>query len=85
MALKGANRQGLELIGYVRRPEAASLALNLGVVDRAELDLTKVVEGADLVVIATPPLAIKEILTQMSLEKPALFGCSPWPTAQKTM
>ncbi len=70
LALKGANRQELELIGYARRPEVASLALNLGVVDRAELDLTRVVEGADLVVIATPPLAIKEILTQIAAHLP---------------
>ena len=70
LALKGANWQELELIGYARRPEVASLALNLGVVDRAELDLTRVVEGADLVVIATPPLAIKEILTQIAAHLP---------------
>ncbi len=70
LALRRAKRQGLELIGHVRRPETASLALKLGAVDQAELDLTAAVKGADLVVIATPPLAIKDILTQIAPHLP---------------
>jgi prephenate dehydrogenase len=40
--------------GYVRRPEAATEAVRLGVVDAATCDLAAAVGGADLVVFCTP-------------------------------
>lgn len=40
--------------GYVRRAEVAEACLQKGAVDSASLDLARVVEGADLVVLCTP-------------------------------
>ncbi len=56
----------LEITGYVRRPEAASLAMSLGVVDRVETSLDAAVKGAGMVVIATPVLTIKEIMSRIA-------------------
>jgi len=58
--------KNLEIIGYVRRPEAASLAMNMGMVDRVETSLEDTVKEAEMVIIATPVLVIKEILSQIS-------------------
>jgi len=55
----------LELVGFARRPEVASKALSIGAVDRAEGNLLSAVEEANLVIIATPVVAIKEILAQI--------------------
>ena len=55
----------LELVGFARRPEVASKALSIGAVDRAEANLLSAVEEANLVIIATPVVAIKEILAQI--------------------
>jgi len=55
----------LELVGFARRPEVASKALSIGAVDRAEGNLLSAVEDASLVIIATPVVAIKEILAQI--------------------
>lgn len=66
LALKSTNKSGWEIVGYVRRPEAASIALSLGVVDEVETNLIRAVKEATLVVIATPVLTIKEILSQIS-------------------
>ena len=55
----------LELVGFARRPEVASKALSIGAVDRAEGNLLSAVEEASLVIIATPVVAIKEILAQI--------------------
>ena len=66
LALKNVSELGWEIVGYVRRPEAASMALSLGVVDRAETNLRKAVKEADLVIIATPVLTVKGILSQIA-------------------
>ncbi len=66
LALKRANVQGLELVGYARRPEVALQALKLGAVDNAKSSLASTVEGANLVIIATPVMAIKEVLGQIA-------------------
>jgi prephenate dehydrogenase len=65
--------KNLEIIGYVRRPEAASLAMSLGMVDRVETSLEETVKEAEMVIIATPILVIKEILSQISGSLP--HGC----------
>jgi len=66
LALKRANWQQAEVVGYVRRHEAGSLALKLGVVDRVESTLSETVKGANIVIIATPILAIKDIFSQIA-------------------
>lgn len=65
--------KNLEIIGYVRRPEAASLAVNMGMVDRVETSLENTVKQAEIVIIATPVLVIKEILSQIAGSLP--HGC----------
>ena len=66
LALKQADESGCDIVGYVRRPEVKSTALSLGVVDRVETSLAATVTNADLVIIATPVLAIKDILSQIA-------------------
>ena len=70
VALKEVSEPGWEIVGYVRRPGAVSIALGLGAVDRAETNLRKAVKEADLVIIAIPVLTIKQILSQIA-------GCLP--------
>jgi len=66
LALKQLGEPGWEIVGCVRRPEAASMALSLGVVDRVETNLRRAVKEADLVIIATPVLTVKEILSKIA-------------------
>ena len=65
LALKQANEPGRDIVGYARRHKTASTALRLGAIDRAETNLTDVVREAEIVIIATPVLTIKEILSQI--------------------
>ncbi len=66
LALKQTNEPGWEVVGYLRRSEAVSDVLKLGVVDRVEMDLEHAVDGAELVIIATPVLAIREVLAHIA-------------------
>jgi prephenate dehydrogenase len=66
MALRKADA-GFEVVGFARRPEVSSRALELGAVDRTEVSLLSAVKGADLVIISTPAMAIKEILAEMGV------------------
>ena len=70
LALKQADWQGAEVIGYVRRQEIGSLALKLGAVDKVESNLRDVVRGADIVIIATPVLTVKDIFVQIAHDLP---------------
>ena len=66
LALKRANWREAEITGYVRRPEVGSMAISSGFVDKVELNLKDTVKNADLVIIATPVLTIKDILAQIA-------------------
>lgn len=55
-----------EIIGYVRRPEAAAKAVQLGIADRVEVTLESAVSQASIVVLAPPPLAMEAMLKQIS-------------------
>ena len=68
LALKQTNWRDVEIVGYVRRPEVGSLALGLGAVDKIELGLEETVRNADLVIIATPVLTIKDIFSQIAAQ-----------------
>jgi prephenate dehydrogenase len=70
LALKQAKGDELEIIGFARRPETASEAVRRGVVDRTEAQLARAVSGADVVVIATPVLAVKDILRDIAEHLP---------------
>jgi prephenate dehydrogenase len=73
LTLKQLAKSGFDIVGYVRRPEIASTALSSKVVDRIETSLAETVKEADLVIIATPVLTIKEILSQIAGH--LLAGC----------
>jgi prephenate dehydrogenase len=66
LALKQANWRQAEVVGYVRRHEVGSLALELGAVDKVESNLRETVKGAKIVIIATPILTIRDILSQIA-------------------
>ncbi|MCK4362470.1 MAG: prephenate dehydrogenase/arogenate dehydrogenase family protein [Dehalococcoidia bacterium] len=64
LALRRAEA-GFEVVGSARRPEVASRALEIGAVDRTEGSLISAVKDAELVLIATPAMAMKEILAEI--------------------
>ncbi len=68
LALRSA---GHEVAGYARKPRVAALALERGAVDRAAKSLTSAVKKADIVIIAAPVLAVKDILSAISSDVPA--------------
>jgi prephenate dehydrogenase len=51
-----------EIVGYGRNLNNMQLAVSMGVIDRAEVSLAKAVEGADIVVLATPIAAMQETI-----------------------
>ncbi len=71
LALKRAGVAEMEISGFSRNPATASKALSLGVIDKAEADLTAAVERASMVIIATPVLAIRDILQQIAAHLPS--------------
>ncbi len=70
LALKQLAKSRWSIVGYARRREVASLALKLGVVDTAETSLANAVREAEIIIIATPVLTIKEILAQIANHLP---------------
>jgi prephenate dehydrogenase len=68
MALKQANWRRAEIIGYARRRETASLARKFGAVDSIELDCRKAVNGADIIIVATPVLVVRDIFELIASE-----------------
>ena len=62
LALKRAKVSGLEVVGHDKEPRHASTARKRGAVDRTHFNLPATVEGARLVIIATPVMAIREVL-----------------------
>ena len=62
LALKGAKLDGVEIVGHDKERAAAAQAEKVGAVDRAEHNLPRAVEGAGMVIIATPVLAVRETM-----------------------
>lgn len=71
LALKQADWQKAEIVGYVRRSELSSIVLSSGAVDNVESSLKATVRGADLIIIATPVLTIKDIFSQIAADLPS--------------
>jgi len=67
LALKAA---GAEVVGYARRPETASTALARGVVDRCGSEMQSTIKGADIIIIATPVLTVKDVLVEIAAYLP---------------
>jgi len=57
-----AGQPALEIVGFDSNLDRQSQAKKISAVDRTEWELRKVVENADLVILAAPVLALKEIL-----------------------
>ncbi len=54
-----------EIVGYGRRPAALQRAVELGVIDHAEVTLAAAVQGAEIVVLAVPVGAMADLLTEL--------------------
>lgn len=63
LALRQGKRSTWKIVGYSRRKQTIESALARGAIDRGEDNLKDAVGEADLIVIATPVLAVKEILS----------------------
>jgi len=79
LALRQKERSGWEIVGYSRHQETVAKASSSGVIERGETNLKDAVKKADFVIIATPVMTIKEILSEISLHLPA--GCIVTDTA----
>ena len=55
-----------EVVGWGRRASHLQQAVDLGVIDRFDLDLGAAVEGADLVVVAVSPLAMEAVFGSLA-------------------
>jgi len=65
MALKRCAACDMEIVGYARRVETAQEALRLGAVDRVVDTLRDAVEGAAIVVLTTPVVAMQELFKEI--------------------
>lgn len=65
---KGMRESGLcrEVVGCDLEAHARSLAVPLGVVDKVTADLAEAVQGADLILLAVPVLAMEPVLRQLA-------------------
>ena len=66
LALKKARAKGTEIVGFSRSAETLAVARKCGAIDQAAKNLASAVSGADMVVIATPVMATKEVLASIS-------------------
>lgn len=57
--------QAREIVGYGRRPNVLQRAVELGVIDHAEVTLAAAVQGADVVVLAVPVGTMTDIFAQL--------------------
>lgn len=73
LALRNSPLLNLELVGTDSSGGARSVAGKTGAFDRVESRLLNAIEGADIVVLATPILAMKELLEVIATHLPE--GC----------
>ena len=73
LAMKAAGLPGSEIVGHDRARNAANKARKMGAIDRAEHNLPRAVERAGMVIIATPVLAVREVMQQIAPDLPD--GC----------
>lgn len=79
LALKHAGLSGAELVGYARNPEVAAKAVKMGAVDRTSDSLASAVDAADVVILAAPAVAMKEIMQKIAPHLKS--GCTVTDTA----
>jgi prephenate dehydrogenase len=73
LALRQGRKSSWEIVGHSRRRETVARALSLGAIERGETNLRDAVERAELVIIATPVLTVKEIFSRIAPHLPS--GC----------
>ncbi len=66
MALKRSKITGLTVTGHDREPVVSRQAQKQGGIDKSEWNLPNSVRHADIVVVATPVMAIKEVMEEIS-------------------
>ena len=71
LALRQGKKSRCEIVGYSRRQVTVARALSQGAIERGETDLQDAVKQAELVIIATPVLTIKQILSKIAPHLPA--------------
>jgi prephenate dehydrogenase len=79
LALRGAGLDHVERVGYARSPAVAARATEIGAVDRTGDSIAAAVDGADIIILAAPTLALPEIMQQMAPHLKA--GCTVTDTA----
>jgi prephenate dehydrogenase len=79
LALRRGKKSGWEIVGYSRRQETVASALSLGAIERGATNLRDTVSQADLAIIATPVLTVKEIFSKIAPHLPP--GCIVTDTA----
>ena len=66
LALKKTNWRAAFINCFVRNSEIGEIAKNIGAVDNFEINLVKAVQKADIVIIATPVLTIRDIFVEIA-------------------
>ena len=70
LALKKATDGQVEIVGSSRSSETVARAKRRGAIDRPAGDLASAVKRADLVIIATPVMVTKDVLSSISKHLP---------------
>ena len=73
LAFKAAGLSDVEIVGHDLRRDVANTARKMGAIDKAEHNLPRAVERSGMVVIATPVLAVREVMGQIAPDLPE--GC----------
>jgi prephenate dehydrogenase len=71
--------KGMQIVGHDREPSQARKARRLGAIDRAEWNLIRACEGADVVVLALPPDGFRDTLEIVAADLKS--GCLVTDTA----
>ena len=59
-------KSNCEVVGHSRRADTVARALSIGAIDRGETNLKDAVRQAELIIIATPVLTVKEIFNEIA-------------------
>ena len=70
-ALRRGKKSSWEIVGHSRRRETVDRAVSLGAIERGETNLKAAVGRAELVIIATPVLTVKEVFSRIAPHLPA--------------
>lgn len=70
LALRSAKLKDLEIVGHDKEPTRGRGAKGRGALNSVEWNLYRCIEDADMVIIATPAMAIKEVMEQIAARLP---------------